>query len=33
VALSHIILHLVGNALIFLGQDTFQCSHTLISNR
>ena len=30
---AYLVLHLVGNALIFLGQDTFnEYSHTLISN-
>ncbi len=30
---AYLILHLAGNALIFLGQDTFnEYSHTLISN-
>ena len=30
---AYLILHLVGNALIFLGPDTFnEYSHTLISN-
>ena len=30
---AYLVLHLVGNALIFLGQDTFnEYSHALISN-
>jgi succinate dehydrogenase / fumarate reductase cytochrome b subunit len=30
---AYLVLHLVGNALVFLGQDTFnEYSHTLISN-